>query len=152
MRGVGFCFQKGKIRISVLETANNGLVTFVDKKLISIDPELQLSDLVDRYLLNFRGIIDEFRPDLLATKLTYEIKTIDSVVSQAMSVAMLAFACHECKKPLSCYPLQSLRSGTQFGLGKSKKPVDCVDKIFGVHPPYWDEAQRTQFSLYGERY
>jgi Holliday junction resolvasome RuvABC endonuclease subunit len=143
MRGVGFCFQKGKIRASILEATSNGSVTYVDKKLISIDPELRLPELVDRYLMNFRGIIDQFQPDLVATKLTYEIETIDSAISQGMSVAMLAFACHENKKPLSYYTLRALRSGAQFGLGKSKKPIDCVDQTFGVHPPYWDEAQKT---------
>jgi Holliday junction resolvasome RuvABC endonuclease subunit len=142
MRCVGFCFQKGKIRLSVLETKHSGPV-FVDRKLISIDPELRLPELTDRYLTNFRAIFDQYHPELVAAKIVYDIKTVDMAVSQAMSVGILALACHEATKVLHTYTQQALRSGTPFGLQKSEKPTDHVDSIFGSHPPYWDEAQRV---------
>jgi Holliday junction resolvasome RuvABC endonuclease subunit len=141
MRCVGFCFQKERIRVSVVES-NKSAMSFVGKKIISIDPELQLPELVDRYLTNFRAIFDQYHPNLVATKLVYDIKTVDSVVSQGMSVGILALACHEATKPLHCYPHQALRTGTPFGLEKIQKPIDQVDSLFGSHPPHWDEAQK----------
>jgi hypothetical protein len=141
MKATGFNFQKGRIRLVVLEWQDDKAV-FVTKKLVDIDPELPLRDLTDRYVSHFRGLLDEVASDLIAVRQVYESDSLDASVSQIIPLGLLAFICHEKGLPLYPYTPPALRHGKVFGLEKSQKPIAEVDTIFGQHPPYWDDLQR----------
>jgi Holliday junction resolvasome RuvABC endonuclease subunit len=139
---VGFNFQKGKIRLAALRK-DQLKIHLVARKQTLIDSNLDLPELADRYLTSFRGFLDEYKPELIATRIVYDIKTIAALAAQGIPVGLLAFAAREKNLPFRSYTPQGLRSGTAFGFAKDQKPIDLVDEKFGTHPPHWDEMQKT---------
>jgi hypothetical protein len=142
MRVLGLNFQKGKIRSVILDDEKSNLFCVSSKRSI-IDSDLDLPILMDRYSLNLRASIDEFKPNMVAAKLTYESKNIDAAITHIMPLGILALICHEKSLPIYTFTSQSLRSSAGFGLQKGLIPIDVVDAKFGKFPPYWDEAQKN---------
>lgn len=137
----GFNFQKGRFRVVVLERVGSS-ITFRSRKAVTIDPDLLLPELAERYVVNFRGLCDEIRPSLIAAHQIYKVETVDASVTQVMPLGLLALVCHDKDIPLKVYNLQSFRSGVSFGLLKNQKPIEEIDAIFGEHPPYWDDIHK----------
>jgi Holliday junction resolvasome RuvABC endonuclease subunit len=143
MRGIGLNFQKGRIRATVLDRDSTGAVTLHCAKPITIDPELPLPELMERYAAQFRILIDEFNPDLLAARQVWDINNVEGTISQVSPLAIAAYVCNERNIQFCHYTPQSLRQPTKFGLAKGITPLSAVDGIFGSHPPHWDDLQRT---------
>jgi Holliday junction resolvasome RuvABC endonuclease subunit len=143
MRGIGLNFQKGRIRATVLTRDSNGLVTFHSARAITIDPNLPLPELMERYASQFRILIDEFQPDLLAARQVWDIGNVEATVSQVSPFGIAAYVCNERNVKFCHYTPQALKQPTKFGLAKGINPLSAVDQVFGSHPPYWDDLQKT---------
>lgn len=141
MKVLGFSFQKGKIRYSMLND-NSGHLILDQRGKIDYDVDLNLPSLADRWNLSLNEVIDETDPDLLSALQVYESENLDSAKFQIMPLTSLAAISFSRHIPLHPYTFQSLRSGKPFGLPSKTKPIDEVDNTFGAHPPHWDDVQR----------
>ncbi len=141
MRVIGFAFQKGKFRIAVLETHGAG-IAYYSHRAVKVDPGLQIPALMNRYMLDFRSCLEEFRPEILSVKQVFESTTLDSATFHILPVGLLGLLASEQNKTFHRYTIQALRHPSSFQLPKGKKPIDEVDTQFGEHPPYWDKPQR----------
>lgn len=142
MQGIGLNFQKGRIRVTALEHTN-GQTNFVSCKAITIDPDLPLPELIYRYASHIRSTIDEFQPEIVAARQTWESKNLTAAVCQISPVGIAALVCYEKGVTLKTYTPQALNQAVRFNLPKGTRPINSVDGIFGSHPPYWDDTQRT---------
>jgi hypothetical protein len=142
MKSVGFNFQKGRIRLVILQRQNDQ-ISFVSKKVIDIDFNLDLPELSERYVTHFRGMLDEVGCDIVAVRHVYDADSVDASISQIMPIGLLALVCQEMGRGLRRYTPQGLRHGKTFKLDKTIKPIAEVDTIFGQHPPHWDDMQRN---------
>ena len=143
MRGLGLNFQKGRIRATVLDRDGTGSITFHRARIVVIDPNLPLPELMDRYATQFRVLIDEYQPHLLAARQVWDISGVDAAVSQVAPFGILAYVCSERNILFKHYTPQALRHPGKFGLAKGVNPLGAVDGLFGAHPPYWDDIQKT---------
>lgn len=143
MRGIGLNFQKGRIRVSIMDRDANGSIALLSARQIAIDPDLPLPELMERYASQFRILMDEYQPDLIAARQVWDINSVDAAVSQVAPFGIAAYACNERNMKFYHYTPQSLRQPTRFKLAKGVSPLAAVDGIFGSHPPYWDDIQKT---------
>jgi hypothetical protein len=142
MRAIGLSFQKGRIRATVLEQAN-GSIVFQLARAITVDPELSLPDLMDRYATQVRLLIEEFAPDVVAVRQVWDSKNMVAAMCQVAPTGIAAYVCHQMNVTFRAYTPQALRQPKPFGLNKGVKPIDAVNEKFGEHPPHWDEMQKT---------
>lgn len=143
MLGIGLNFQKGRIRATVLTKDSAGAVAFQSARAITIDPALPLPELMERYATQFRILIDEFEPDMLAARQVWEIRNTEATVSQILPFGIAAYVCNERNVKFCSYSPQALKQPTRFGLPKGVAPLSVVDQMFGSHPPHWDDIQKT---------
>lgn len=141
MKALGFSFQKGKIRYSLLDDHSSSL-SLTNRGKIDYDADLDLPTLSDRWGLSLNEVVDEAAPDILAALQVYDSDNLDTAKFQIMPLTSLAVISFSRHLPLRCYTFQSLRSGTAFGLASKTKPIEVVDDHFGSHPPHWDDVQR----------
>jgi hypothetical protein len=142
MRGLGFSFQKGKIRVTVLDRSPSGDITFGASKAVQLDPALKLPELADRYISNFRALLHEYKPTAIAARLVWESESVDAAVFQILPVGLLASVAHQAAISFRHYTPQALSKPTPFGLPKGATPISAIDSRFGTHPPYWDNMQK----------
>jgi Holliday junction resolvasome RuvABC endonuclease subunit len=143
MLGIGLNFQKGRIRATALIRDSAGPVKFHSARAITIDPGLPLPELMERYAAQFRSLVNEFKPDLVAARQVWEIGNIEAAVSQVSPLGIAAYVCNETNVKFCHHTPQALKQPTKFGLAKGVNPLTVVDQIFGSHPPYWDDIQKT---------
>jgi Holliday junction resolvasome RuvABC endonuclease subunit len=143
MRGVGLNFQKGRIRATILTQDPDGPITFHSQQAITIDPDLPLPELMERYAAQFRILIDEFKPDLIAARQVWEIGKVEAAITQVLPFGIAAYVCNERNVKFCYYTPQALKHPTKFGLAKGINPLAAVDEVFGSHPPHWDDLQKT---------
>lgn len=143
MLGIGLNFQKGRIRATVLTKDSGGSITFNIARPITIDPELPLPELMERYAAQFRILIDEFNPNLMAARQVWEIGNIEATVSQVLPFGIAAYVSNERNVKFCSFTPQALKQPTKFGLAKGVTPLTVVDQVFGSHPPYWDDLQKA---------
>jgi hypothetical protein len=143
MRGIGLNFQKGRIRATVMDRDASASITLHCARVITIDPDLPIPELMERYATQFRVLIDEYQPDLIAARQVWEINGVDAAVGQVAPFGIAAYVCNERNVKFCHYTPQALRQPTKFNLAKGIKPISAIDGIFGTHPPYWDDIQRT---------
>ena len=115
MRGAGFNFQKGRIRLTCLDHSN-GQITHELSSPIAIDPELALPELMDRYASHFRSLLDEHKPELVATRQIWDSNNVTAATCQIQPVGVLAYICNEKGIPFKAYTPQALRQPKPFGL------------------------------------
>jgi hypothetical protein len=140
MRCVGFAFQKGQIRVVALEGGAPPIL--LSSRTVRIDHTLPAAELMDRYRRDFLAVIEEDKPDVVATRFNYNSGSISDAHNLIMPGAILALACHSKQVMFREISLIALRSPGPFGLPPKTKPVDQVDRIFGQHPPHWDKVQK----------
>jgi hypothetical protein len=99
--------------------------------------------MANRYVANFRATVLEYAPQIVSARHIYDTSSQDASLTQTVPLGLLAYVCSEQEIPFAKYTSQALRSGKVFGLAKLEKPIEQVDKIFGKHPPHWDDMQRT---------
>lgn len=140
MKSVGLGFQQGRIRIVVLESGAPPVL--LSSRSIRIDHALALPELMDRFRRDFIGVIDDEKPDVVATRFNYESSSIADAHNLIMPCAILASVCQAKQVAFREVSLAALRSPGPFGLTTNTKPVDQVDIIYGQHPPHWDKVQK----------
>lgn len=141
MRVIGFAFQKGRFRIAVLEN-HGGNIAYCAHRAVKVDPGLGVPELMNRYMLDFRSCLAEFKPEIFSAKQVFESTSIDSATFQILPLGLVGLLASQENKLFHCYTIQGLRHPSAFQLPKGKKPIDEVDTVFGGHPPYWDKLQR----------
>jgi len=142
VRGVGLNFQKGRIRVSVMERDSNKKITFHSAHVITVDPQLAAPELMERYAAQIGIQIDQFQPDLLAARQVWDAGDVDGALCQIAPFGIAAYVCNQKGVPFRHFTPQALSQPKPFGLEKGVKPIGIVDQIFGTHPPYWDDLQR----------
>lgn len=141
MRAIGLNFHKGRIRVISLDHANDQW-TVETSRAVTIDPELPLPELMDRYATQCRTLIDEFQPEIVAVRRVWDSGNVTAAMCQIAPVGIAALVCGEKGVPFASYTPQALRQPTKFGLPKGTNPINAVDGTFGTHPPHWDDLQR----------
>jgi Holliday junction resolvasome RuvABC endonuclease subunit len=142
VRGIGLNFQKGRIRVSVLERDSNNTISFHSGQAVAVDPQLPIPELMERYAAQIRIQIDEFQPQLVAARQVWDAGNVDGAMCQVAPFAIAGYVCNEKGVPFRHYTPQALSQPARFGLAKGTKPIEVVDQTFGTHPPYWDDMQR----------
>ena len=142
MRSVGLSFQKGRMRLTVLEIVDEK-VKYQDGRPITVDPDLPIPDLMDRYATQVRTLIGEFTPNIVAVRQVWDSKNVDAAMCQVAPPGITAYVCHERGISFASYTPQALRQPKPFGLDRGVNPLEAVDGIFGQHPPYWDDMQKA---------
>lgn len=142
MRAMGLSFQKGRIRVTVMDRTA-GAINFHTSRAINIDPNLLIPDLMERYASQIRALIDEFSPGVIAAKQVWESKNVASALCQVAAFGIAAYICGERGLRFASYTPQALRQPKPFGLAKGINPIDTIDGEFGTHPPYWDDIQKA---------
>ncbi|WP_162005820.1 crossover junction endodeoxyribonuclease RuvC [Bradyrhizobium betae] len=126
-----------------MDRDSNGSITLLYARQITIDPDLPLPELMERYASQFRILIDEYGPDLVAARQVWDINGVDAAVSQVAPFGIAAYVCNERDIRFCHYTPQALKQPTRFNLAKGVNPLSAVDGTFGSHPPYWDDIQKT---------
>jgi hypothetical protein len=142
MRCIGLSFQKGRIRLTVLDLLK-GEVKYHESRAITVDPDLPIPDLMDRYATQIRTLIGEFAPQIVAVRQVWNSKNVDAAMCQVAPPAIAAYVCHERGIPFTTYTPQALRQPKPFGLDRGVNPLEAVNDNFGEHPPYWDDMQKS---------
>ncbi len=142
MLAAGFVFQKGRIRLSVLERPVDQ-VQFRECRIIKVDPDLPMPELMERYASHFRSAIDEFQPEIIAARKVFNSLNLATAECQIAPFGILAYVSGEKGLIFKNYIPAALRSPGPFGLPKGTKPVEAVEVEFGAHPPNWDDLQKA---------
>ncbi|MER9356212.1 hypothetical protein [Mesorhizobium sp. LSJC269B00] len=138
---MGFSYQKGKIRYSTLSNIASNL-TYLNHGSIKYDVELDLSDLVERWRLDFNELFKAQKPDLVSSIEIWESKSRNSSRYQILPLGILSQCCKSNNIPIKVFTPQAFIKGGPFGLPAGAKPIHAVDAKFQAHPPLWDEMQR----------
>lgn len=142
MRAIGLNFQKGRFRVAVLNRDNSGTVSFHDARAITVDPDLPVPELMERYATQLRIQFDDFHPDVVAARQVWDAGNVEGAMCQIAPFGIAAYVCNERSIPFRHYTPQAIRHPAPLGLMKGVNPIAVVDQTFGTHPPYWDEMQR----------
>jgi hypothetical protein len=142
MRTLGLSFQKGRMRVTIMDS-DDGVVSYHTGRAINIDPELSIPDLMERYATQMRALVDEFSPQLIASKQVWESKNVAASLCQVTPIGIAGLISHEKGLAFASYTPQALRQAKPFGLPKGSNPIEAIDGQFGSHPPYWDDIQKA---------
>lgn len=134
MRAIGLAFQKGRMRLTALDK-NVDDIAFFKAQAVTIDPDLSLPELMERYATQIRMLLDEYCPDVVAVKQVWESKNVAAATCQIAPVGILAYVCHERSIEFTAYTPQALRQPKPFSLPAGSNPLDAIDAKFGAH--FW---------------
>jgi Holliday junction resolvasome RuvABC endonuclease subunit len=142
VRGIGLNFQKGRIRVSVLEHDPGGKIVVHSSRAITVDPNLPAPELMERYAAQLKTQIDEFSPEIIAARQVWDPGNVEAAMCQVAPFAIAAYVCNERGITFRHYTPQALKQPRPLGLPKGADLMAAVDQTFGTHPPYWDDMQK----------
>ena len=137
VRVIGLNFQKGRIRVAVLEHDPGGKIVVSSSRVITVDPEF-----MERYAAQLKIQNDEFSPDMIASRQVWDPGSAEAAMCQVAPFGIAAYVCNERGITFRYYTPQALKQPKPLGLLKGTNLMDAVSQAFGTHPPYWDDMQK----------
>lgn len=136
---LGIHIATGQLRYAVLEGTKTMPTLLGKDRLLTTDP-LNVAELMDWYESQFIHILERFKPDRIACRLTLKPNK-NQLFTSSFPYGILHLLAHRKGIPVSNYVSGNYVS-SRLGLPKGTNIYLHCDQVFGSHPPYWDESQK----------
>ena len=139
MKVLGIHISKGQFRFAVIEGTKNNPVLIDKGRMVTTNPQ-KVPQLMDWYDTHFRELVDKFKPEKIAYRLTLNPRK-EQLFTSEFPFGILNLLAHQQGIPIVAYSPQSFVP-SKLGLPKNTNILNYCDDIFGSQPPYWDDNQR----------
>jgi hypothetical protein len=139
MSVIGLNLEKNGFRYTVLDGEKDN-PSLVEKQKISINSITDISELMDWYETSFCNLLENHKPLSIGLKIGLNAKK-DEIAYWYYPYGLIHnLAFKKGMKITEFVPANFTPS--KFGLDKSINIYDYIDKVIGVHNPYWDKSQK----------
>ena len=140
MENIGFNFTTNDFRFAVLKGDKNNPI-LIDKNKIIYPQSMNIIQLTGWFETQINLLLDKYSPDNVGYKLSLSLTAVRQIQNSIFPLGILNLSCNNRGINITHFTSQGINA-TKLGLTKKDNVYDYVDKVIGIHKPYWDKATK----------